>query len=220
MPATAIKSRSARRSLWGWTVAIIGLIAIVGLVWSFGLKNLHDRANQWNATLVILALLILPVLGAPVSVLFIVAGARFGPLGGLAVTAVSIAFHLVFSWWLAHGWLRAPFDHLFKKLGFERPKLRGSDHALLCSLVALVPGPPYAAKNYLLALSGAPFRTFFLASLPAHVFTASGGVLFGDFSGNLTPAKTAFLVVYVLLIIGLGRYGLHRLRKHQRQPAH
>jgi uncharacterized membrane protein YdjX (TVP38/TMEM64 family) len=194
-------------------VTVLALVALVGVVWKIGLKSLHDHAAQWNGWIVFFMLLILPVFGAPVSVLFVLAGARFGTVGGLAITAGCIAFHLAATWWIAHSWLHRAFDALLKYLSIPKPDFPKGDQALMCLLVALVPGPPYTAKNYFLALSGASFGTFFIACLPAHFFTIALGVLFGDFTGEMSATKIVFLSVYLVLLFGITAYGVKRLRK-------
>lgn len=198
-----------------WTVVGVILIAIGVLSHSFSLRTIHSWAVHMNGWLLFLLMSLLPLVGVPMSILCIMAGAKFGPWEGLAITAVGVAINLIASWWIARKWLHGPVEKLLQKTQYKKPNLEKGEYAGVCLLTALVPGPSYTLKNYFLALSNLPFRVIFWIGLPAHLFAMSPGVFFGNFSGSMTTAKATFLVVYTLLLIGVSQYLIRRLRKRK-----
>jgi uncharacterized membrane protein YdjX (TVP38/TMEM64 family) len=155
-----------------------------------------------------------------VSLLYAMGGARFGPGWGLALATVAIVLHLLLSWWIGHSWLKRPLHALLHALHGPVPHLAAAEEVPVCLLVSLVPGVPYAIKNYALALAGVRFRTFFWVCLPAHFFHAVPGVWFGDFTRGFTPGRIIWLLLYVGVLAGLTHGIVRRLRARRRMaPA-
>jgi len=198
-----------------WTIVGAVVIVIGVLSHSFSLKTIHTWAVHMNGWVLFLLMSLLPLVGVPMSILCIMAGAKFGPWEGLIITGVGVAINIITSWWIARKWLHRPVEKLLQKTHYKKPHLKKGEYAGVCLLTALVPGPSYTLKNYFLALSNLPFRVIFWIGLPAHLFAMSPGVFFGDFSGSMTVPKAIFLVVYTLLLIGAGQYLIHRLRKRK-----
>jgi uncharacterized membrane protein YdjX (TVP38/TMEM64 family) len=163
---------------------------------------------------------LLPLVGVPMSVLLVAAGARYGHAWGFVLAAAAIAIHLLASWWVAHSWLKRPLVALLRKLGRRKPEVPAGDSVPVCLLVALTPGVSYTLKNYLLVLAGAPLKQFFWSCMPAHLFTASLGVLFGGFTGAMTTPKIVFLVAYAAGLIGMSRLVVRRLKQRQQRTRH
>jgi len=180
---------------------------------------LHGYANQLNGVLVFLLLAILPLFGLPVSVLYAIAGAKFGTSLGLVLVSIAIAFHLLGSYWIGHTWLRLPLDRLLQWLRYHKPQVPHEECIPFCLLISLIPGVPYTLKNYLMVLGGVPLRPYFLVSWPVHVVCAALGIFFGDFTEKMTPAKIAFLIGYALVLAGLSRYVVRRLTARQELRA-
>ena len=199
-----------------WVVTLAGIALMVVLFSLFDLKWLHTSAQRLSGGLVFALVVILPLVGVPVSALYIIAGAKFGAVWGLTLTLVAIALHLIASWWIAHSWLKRPLEALVRKLGREIPKIPQGEYVPVCLLVALLPGASYTLKNYLLVLAGVPFRSFFWTLLPSHFVHAALAILFGDFTGSMTTPKIIFLSSYALVVIGLGHYVVQRLKRHKR----
>jgi uncharacterized membrane protein YdjX (TVP38/TMEM64 family) len=200
---------------WGATFG--GIILIAVLVWCFDLKWLHDHAQSFNGVLVFVLTVFLPLVGVPVSAVYAVVGAKFGPVFGLAVAVVAIALHLLLSWWIAHSWLKRPLEALLRRTGRQIPGVPEGEYIPVCLLVALVPGASYTLKNYLLVLAKVPFRPFFWTLLPSHLVHATLAIFFGDFTGAMTTPKLVFLVSYAVMLIGLGHYVVLRLKRRKRQ---
>lgn len=216
--AVTVGSRKQSSALL-WIATLAGIALMVVLFSLFDLKWLHTNAQRLSGALIFALTVILPLVGVPVSAVYVMAGAKFGITWGLTLTLAAIALHLIGSWWIAHSWLKRPLEALLRKLGQQIPKVPEGEYVPVCLLVALVPGASYALKNYLLVLAGVPFRSFFWTLLPSHFVHAALAILFGDFTGDMTTPKIIFLSIYALVVIGLGHYVVRRLKRHQRATA-
>jgi uncharacterized membrane protein YdjX (TVP38/TMEM64 family) len=195
-----------------WIATISGVLITVTVLMFVDLKSLHAHAERLNGVVLFALMSLLPLVGVPVSILYVVAGAKFGPVWGLASTAAAISLHLIGYYWVAHSWLQGPLDRLFKRTRYHKPQIPEGEYVPVCLLVSLMPGVPYTVKNYLLVLGGVPFRQYFWTCLPAHFLTSSVGILFGDFTSGFTAGKIIFLVCYAAVLSGLSLYVVRRLR--------
>lgn len=202
-----------RRKALMYLVAGMGvLVLILFLSWADWdvLKTWLRGLNPfWLFTLMV----IVPLLGGPVSLFYLAAGIRFGPWWGLLWALLAVAIHLIGSWWIANSWMQRPLDWLCDKLNYKKPMVPKGEYAPVCLLVSLVPGILYAAKNYLLVLAGVPFRPYFYTCLPAHFFHAALGILLGDLIGATSWLKTVFFITYAVVLLGLSHYVVHRLKR-------
>ena len=195
------------------------IVAIVAVIWfrdSIDLKALHAHAQDFNGALVILCLAVLPLVGFPASVLQAITGAKFGFPWGMVIVGASIAFQLVAAYFLVH---IAPgfFSRRFKSL---RERLPDGSHRTLTLFTMFLPGAPYFAQNYALAIAGVPFRMFFGYCFPIHFTRSVIGVIFGEWSGNFTPTRIAIVVAYNVVITLVCAWAFRRLRRQLRnQPA-
>jgi uncharacterized membrane protein YdjX (TVP38/TMEM64 family) len=198
-------------------VLLLGAAIFIWFRGSQTLEALHAWAGGIDGGLLFAALAALPLVGFPVSVLHAVTGAKFGLSTGLLLVGVSIALQLLASYaivWVAPDFFARRFDWL-------RQKLPGTTHRSLTLFTMLLPGAPYFAQNYVLAVVGVPFGIFFAYSFPIHFGRSVVGVIFGEWSGNMTPARTAVLAVYAVCVtVGCG-LAFRRLRAQlrSRPPA-
>lgn len=145
--------------------AVVVLAVVVAFVWfrdQLGLKNLHDHATEFNGFLVFAALVVLPLLAFPVSVMHAVAGAKFGLPLGITLVGISIVLQVLACYGIVHLFPKF-FARRFARL---RRKLPPGTHRSLTLFALLLPGAPYFAQNYVLPVAGVPFRVAFRYSLP------------------------------------------------------
>ena len=128
------------------------------------------------------AMAVLPALGLPMTPLFVVAGATFGALVGLAGSLVALALHLSLCYWVARSGLRPRIERLLARFDVDLPAFDGRrDRALrFILLVRLAPGVPAFAKNYLLGASGVPYGLFIAVSMAMGSVYAAGFVVLGE----------------------------------------
>jgi uncharacterized membrane protein YdjX (TVP38/TMEM64 family) len=207
-------SESSNRNSKLLIIASIVCFAILILLFAkfFDAKKVHTWTEGINPWVVFGCLVVLPLVGFPVSVLFVVTGVKFGKGPGLAVVAVAIALHLVLSYWLGKSVLKGPIEKLFSKSKYKMPVVPEGEYVSISLLTALMPGIPYTVKNYLLVLGKVPFKPYFWCCLPSNWFHASLAVLFGGFSKEFTPLRIGLLVAYGVVLTVLCRHVVKRLK--------
>jgi uncharacterized membrane protein YdjX (TVP38/TMEM64 family) len=203
------KSRLVRAGV-GFGLGFVLLIVL--FYWGVDPKVFHREVESWNGWLVFLLMAVLPLIGFPASIIFVVAGAKFGSGWGLVVVSGSIAINLLASYWICSSLLRGFVEAVFRRTKYRMPQVPEGEHVSVTLLTALLPGIPYTGKNYGLVLAGVPFRPYFWTSLPAHMFHASLALFFGHFTEEMTAGKIIFLIVYGLVLAALSRRVIRRLR--------
>lgn len=191
------------------------------------MEAVHAYTADLHPAVAFALLLVLPLLGVPVSILHIAAGIRFGVQPGLVLVALSIFLQLLASYALVHA-CRARFTgaRWFRRM---REQIPPGTHASISVVTVLLPGAPYAAINYVLPLLGVPLRTYLLVAFPLHTIRSTVTVTLGDQSDDLTPTRLALLLTYALVILGASWLTYRRMRAQlesqppgadgQRQPA-
>lgn len=208
--------------------AAIVIAAVVVLTYHNGdIQALHAYAARLDASLAFGLLVILPLLGVPVSVLHVAAGIRFGVQLGLLLVAVSILLQLLASYGLVQAFGRR-ISHVRWVRGL-RARIPAGAHASVSLVTVLLPGAPYAAINYVLPILGVPLRTYLLVAFPLHTLRSTITVTFGDQSDQLTATRLALLLAYASLVLAGSWLAYHRVRAQledqppaegdQKQPA-
>jgi uncharacterized membrane protein YdjX (TVP38/TMEM64 family) len=146
----------------------LALGALVSLLWT---AWNHELVTAWMREAgpipFFTAMAILPVIGVPITPLFLLAGAIFGTFKGLVGSLLALAVNLWLSHWIATSGLRPRLERLLRRFDYQLPDFRGAQqNALRFSLlVKLAPGLPAFAKNYLLGLSGVPMPVYFAVGM-------------------------------------------------------
>lgn len=190
---------------------VIGVVAVVGLALLYQQvdpKAVRATAAGLNGGVAFLLLLILPLMGFPVSVLHVAAGVRFGVLSGLGLVWLSILLQLLASFVLVR-WQRRFFARRLKSVIARLPH---GAHVPVTFFMMLVPGVPYFAKNYSLPLVGVPFRTYLGICLPVHAAHSCLAVLLGGQSHELTPGRVWMIAAYAAVLLATSWWALRRLR--------
>lgn len=191
---------------------LIALVVAVGLFeeadWHAPIRWLEamDRAP-------LLALVaILPLFGFSIAVVYLVIGAVFGGWMGMAVVGGITGVHLLCSHWIAGSFLRGPLERYLKRRKKKLPEVPDGEEWAATLMMALVPGLPYFVRNYLLALSAIPLRTYFWICWPVYVLRSALVIMIGDFSGDFSWRRVGLLgAIYVVKLTVCG-YLLFRLR--------
>ena len=195
-------------------------LAAVGLVLRYTdltLANVTDWIDTLNPVAVIPLMAFLPIAGFPISVVYLVAGARFGPLWGGVVVAVITTVHLLGTYLIARSFLRAPLQRFIERKHAHLPEIPEDEQAAVCVIAALVPGLPYVVRNYLLALAGVKLRYYLGVCLPIYVARSYVTILLGDMSSDPSRTKIIVLVVIDVLKIAICAFVIWRLREHHRK---
>jgi uncharacterized membrane protein YdjX (TVP38/TMEM64 family) len=198
-------------------LVVLACVALGVLSERIDVAAVHAWTEGVNGVLVFALMVVLPLLGFPVTVTHAVAGMRFGLALGLALAALSIVLQLLASYAL----VRAAPDLFARRLGRLRERLPEGTHGPVTLFTVLLPGVPYFAKNYVLPLIGVPLRTFLLWAAPIHIARSVVGVAFGHFSDDLSPLKIAAFVTYFVAVTLGCAWAFRRVRAQvkDRRPA-
>ena len=158
-----------------WKIAIgLLVVAALGVLAYFHRESLTKESiiafgHSLPPILLILAFLILPLLGVPLSIFLVLAGLRFGLVWGMVVTTVCIFFHHYLGYWIAHSYLRTKILRYAERKGHKVPKVGDESPVWFTVLFTSIHGPPYAFKLYLLALTDVPFKIFCYVGAPVYI---------------------------------------------------
>jgi uncharacterized membrane protein YdjX (TVP38/TMEM64 family) len=202
-------------------VALIGagLIA-AGLVWRYTdltVESVTEWIQGLNPVAVLPMMALLPIIGFPISVVYLVAGARFGPVGGGIVVAAVTTVHLLGTYLIARSFLRAPLQRFIERRHAHLPQIPEDEQAAVCLIAALVPGLPYVVRNYLLALAGVKLRYYLGVCLPLYVARSYVSILLGNMSSDPTRTKIIVLIVLDVVKVLICALVIWRLRVHHRK---
>lgn len=192
--------------------------AVASAVWwwsrsDYTLESITDTIAGFNPVVVFVLMATLPVIGFSVSVVYLVAGVKFGPIVGGAAVAGATAAHLLLTHWICQSVLRERLQRFLARRNHHLPHIPAGENISIAAMAALVPGLPYFARNYLLALTDVPLRTYFWVCLPIYVARSYVAILLGDFGGE--PDRNTLLVLGAVYAVKLSicAYLLWRIRQ-------
>lgn len=212
-PLTLAERRSRRRKL---IIAIVAGALLLGLLLTaasrFGWSELQDMLLDFDKPTTIALMAVLPLGGFSIAAVYVIAGAKFGLWqGGLVILGIT-AFHLLATHALTRTFLRRPMERYLERHRRHLPDLPESENASVAVIVSLVPGLPYFARNYILALSDIPLRTYFWICLPIYVIRSYVTLSLGDLSGHLEAKRVGILVAVYLVKLSICALLLNRVR--------
>jgi uncharacterized membrane protein YdjX (TVP38/TMEM64 family) len=196
------------RSFWigGGVVAIAAAVAAL-LIWrsDFEWSVVMTLVDRINPIAVIPLMAVLPVFGFPIVLVYLMAGARFGPVGGGLVVAGVTAFHLLATHAVAQSFLRGPIQRFVERRHKKLPEIPPDEHAAIALIAALAPGLPYVVRNYILALSGVRLRVYFWICLPVYVARSYVTIMLGDFGSD--PSGRRILIIAAIDVLKISICG-------------
>lgn len=220
MPLPRPSSWSHRRRL---TVGTAGLalagaaawLALAGLDW----QAIPRALGRLPSAAILGVTAVLPLAGFPISMVYLVIGARYGPGLGLAVVAGITAAHLLGTHGIARGFLREPLRRSLERRGHRVPAVPPGENAAVALMVMLAPAVPYFMRNYVLALSGIPLRVYFWVALPVHVLRSYVALFLGDFTGD--PSSRGLVLIGLIYGAKLAVFAAiaWRLRRRHKRAA-
>lgn len=198
-----------------------GIVLLVTDVSWAGFTDGWARMITWieglNAAAVLPLMALLPIGGFPIAVVYLVAGARFGPLLGGVVVAGVTAIHMLGTYLIGRSFLRGPLHRFIERRHKHLPEVPDDEHAAVAVIATLVPGLPYFVRNYLLVLAGVRLRVFFTVCLPIYVARSYVTILLGNLSGDPSKLGLVVLLTFDVLKVGICAYVIWRLRVHHRK---
>ena len=162
----------------------------------------------------VVAFVLLPALGFPMSLFYLSVGAVFAPPAlALAVAWGCMALNMALSYWVARR-LAGPIQRLLRRRGSPLPYL--SDGSEWRVIVLLRASPlPWLMQSWLLALGGARFLPYMAFGLPVQALVGAGLVLVG---GSVFQGSVGWLAAGLAVVL-LAQLGLATLRGRLRGDA-
>lgn len=185
---------------------VLGLTCIALLVIHGGqtcrwIAGISQVAIAWlqeaPAPLFYLGTALIPLIGIPIAPFYMAAGAAYGLVGCMLGVGLALLLNLTLSYWIAR-FLRGPIERWLAKAGWKIPQVPQGQYLAFTIMVRLTPGAPLMVQNYILGLSGTPFRTYLLVSWCAEMCIACGYILTGE---SLYARSWSFLFAGIGLIV-------------------
>jgi uncharacterized membrane protein YdjX (TVP38/TMEM64 family) len=216
-----------KRVVWTAVIVLAVLAALAGVVvlatditwttFSEGWGRMIARIERLNAAAVVPLMALLPIAGFPIAVVYLVAGARFGPLLGGLIVAGATAVHMVGTYLIGRSMLRAPLQRWIERRHKHLPEVPADEHAAVAVIATLVPGLPYFVRNYLLVLAGVRLSILLWVCMPIYVARSYVTILLGNLSNDPTKMGLVVLLIFDALKIGICALVIWRLRVHHRK---
>lgn len=200
---------------------MLGVVAVVALFifTELDVADLKDALMRVNLAALWALMLTLPVGGFSVSVVWLVAGARFGPWWGGAVVAAVTAGHLLIMHAIGRHWLRRRLRAWLHRRGHELPSVPAGENVSISVMAVLAPGLPYFARNYLLALSDVPLRVYFWVCVPLYVARSYVTLFIGGLASAPSGKQLVILGVIYAVKLGVCAYLLWHIRRRIKRNA-
>lgn len=149
----------------------------------------------------VLAMGVLPLIGVPLSALWVLTGATFGRWTGLGLIVAGLAINFALAYLISNRWLREPIKRLLERRGVSVPEAHPGEYVKLTLAARVFPGLPNFMQSYLLGLANVPFRVYYPVSFPPQILYALGFVMFGD---SVVEGKTGSVVFAVSVLLAAG----------------
>lgn len=196
-------------------VVVIAVAALVHFT-EFEWAQVSEVLANVNRPLALLVMAILPIVGFPISAVYLGAGAMFGPwLGGLVVAGVTV-IHVVVTHLLARTVLRRLVERWRGKWLRKLPEVPKEETATLVAMIVIVPGLPYFARNCLLAFTGVPFAYLLGVGVPLYVARSYVTIFLGNLGSDPSPRALAILGAVFVVKLGISALLFRRLKQRVR----
>jgi uncharacterized membrane protein YdjX (TVP38/TMEM64 family) len=193
----------------------IPLMAAIYTIYTYDLLVLLKTylESGINPVVFLLLMAILPIVGAPISFFLVLVGMKFGTIEGILLSAFIMLFHMVATYFLVRTFLG---KWIFGLLGSMKVTLPKGDHNKWHAFIfMLIPGLPYVAKNYLLALTGMPLTPYLITNWTAQFGLCIPLIILG--SAVMEMDLSILGIAFTLLLAG---YLLqHYVRKKYGKPS-
>ncbi len=171
------------------------------------LQELLAIIDALPLTGLIAAQVLLPLVGVPISPLWIATGVNAGAGWGALLSAGALALNQALGYWLARKWLRRPIESWLRARGKSAPQIPEAEETLWILLLRVTPGVPLFVQNYLLGLAQVRFARYLAISFPVQLAYAVAFVSLGHafkdsnvWRGMLAVSGLAAVAVAVLLV--------------------
>lgn len=193
-----------KKILFFASVAAAAVLVAVGIYLAVKFEYFQKAVSlvdkSMSAPLFITLMVVLPVVGFPISVFLIVGGIKFGILWAILLWLAVLPIHATIGYYVAR-WARDPLERfLSDKMGYHIPEIPENNTPMFSFLFLAIPGVPYAGKNYLLALAGVPFRYCVLMNCIVQSALGMPFIVLGKSAADMD--MTLFYIALVIFVAG------------------
>ncbi|MCB1122939.1 MAG: VTT domain-containing protein [Verrucomicrobiae bacterium] len=189
---------------------VVSVLCFVGLIYltdisladiKHWMQMLNDEIQTWPAILFFLMVAILPLIGFPITPLFIIAAVRFGVGWAIPFCLAALATNLTLAHWISTRLLHNFIQRIASRWNYNLPKVSHAN-ATKWVFVIRICGAPLAVQNYVLGLSYVPFWPYIWVSLATQAPVVIGVIIFGEsfFTGNVGKALLGLALLVLVLI--------------------
>lgn len=195
---------------WSGRLFILVLLAAAVAWYVYGLDGdvltatkAFFLAPDSNVALFLLSLLILPLLGLPITAFCLMAGAKFGITGGLVAIGAAMLLQQLICFWLMHSYFRQRLKRLVDRRGYSVPAINRSQQITWGVSLVAVPVLPYMVKNVLLAAGQLSLWQYLLVAWPIQMlfsvpFVAITGAARQQDTIMIWLAAAGFIVLWLI----------------------
>lgn len=199
-------------------VLILAIIIAIGLYLFLSSENPADLLSSYlkddiNIYLFSLLMILLPLIGAPISIFLVLVGIKFGIVMGILLTGVIMLFHLLATYYMVHSFLRLRVVRVLQKFDMKIPQLPQKGKKRLGFVFMIFPGIPYTMKNYLFALTEMPFIPYMLISWTAQFSLCIPFIVLGKGVIGMDPV-ILFAAIGILLLSIVGQNFIRKRYKN------
>jgi len=166
--------------------------------------------EETNRYVFLLLMALFPLLGLPISVFLVLIGVIFGIGKGIVLASGVTLFHLVVSYGIAHSMLHPLLVRILHNSAVPVPRLPEEKRKRISFIFMVVPGLPYALKNYVLAMADIPFPQYLVIGWLAHLIVNTPFIVLGRGLVRIDPVILVGLGG--LFLLGIGGYSLVKKR--------
>ena len=201
---------SISRTSVGLRIGFFLAILTLGLGWlayhDFDVTLIIEQARATHPLMFVLLMSLLPLAGFPIAVFYLFAGAAFPWLQAWLLCLAGLAINMATAYFLTRYLLRTPITRILNSLGYKPPALSPQFKFRMTFLVRTIPGVPFPAQNYLLALADVPFNTYFAVSLGAQGMIAAGMTALGSMLISEEWLKILLALSIIAFLISIKAY--------------
>jgi uncharacterized membrane protein YdjX (TVP38/TMEM64 family) len=171
------------------------------------------KSDQVHPALLIGCFLILPMMFFPITALLVLVGIRFDVLAGILIMFMVMPAHLLFSFFVVRSIFRSQLERFARKKKYAIFNIPANRQLGFAFVFMAVPGLPYAVKNYLLPISGIPFRGYFLISWLVNSVMGIPFVVLG----HATVKWNIHMITILIVMLGAAYFIAQQVRKRYSQ---
>ena len=149
-----------------------------------------------------LALVVFPLVGIPVSPLWIALGLRLGIVSGVVLAMVALLLNFSISYWIALRIVRGKFRTFLERKGSVLLRQKETNEKRWILLVRITPGFPLFFQNNLLGMSRVNFWRYLILSLPVQTIYAALFISLGD-SVSSSGWTKVLMILFGIVATGL-----------------